>query len=141
MENLIALPVTANYSYTINNAPENDMDITMYREQTEDLRIMVNNFHSCVDNIERAVLIKNASQFVSELVDCTRKTSRDKDLRDIALREVIKLLCEDKKESVSVTRTTTKTTNTRAFNYNKSPSRAVRMRRAAKTARKSACWH
>ena len=117
------------------------MNISIYREQTEDLRIIANHYHSCVDDAERMLWAARARSFVCTLDDCKRKSTGDAELRELALKEVILLLSETAVVKAGIAKKGASTTNTRAFNYNKSPARAVRLRRAAKTARKSACWH
>lgn len=117
------------------------MRIADYRDQTKTLFALVNDFQACMDEYERGLWAARARTTLTGVAaskDCPRKTGHDAELRQLAITQCEQLLINNLSTSsipsAPVVSTKTSSGLTKAAKYNKSPSRAVRLARAARSA-------
>ena len=116
------------------------MGIADYRNICASVRDMAVHFHSCVDACERHLWAIRARAALHEgmQVECPLRTSQDdKQNMNAALVELQQLIRQVEAATRSVVSSNgvkTKSVTTRASAYNKSPGRAVRLGRAARSA-------
>ena len=107
------------------------MKVAEFREITEDMRRLVNDWHACVDEHERLLWRERAHRFLAVFMSasCARASSRDHENRLLAYQQYT--------QAVMQSRTATKSSQAStslAAQYNKSAGRAVRLARAARGA-------
>lgn len=108
------------------------MKVKEFRGITADMRRLVNDWHACVDQQERQRWRERAHQFLALFMSASCGTATPKDLADRAdayhdytglTMQTVLSETTSKPASISL-----------AGRYNKSPSRAVRLARAARGA-------
>ena len=121
------------------------MRVSQYRELYAVVRNMAVSFHACVDLKERQTWERLARFQLREGMDavCVRATTEDQSRMKTAVAEVHQLIqsVEAERRNRRIDGSTTTTVNkspaagsSLAGRYNRSPSRAVRLRRAARSA-------
>lgn len=115
------------------------MKVNEFRELTESMRRLVNDWYACVSDTERGKWHVRSLRFLAEFqcASCTRASTRDLDNRLNAYHEylgiVAKWTAAVANRSLSVA-TPSQAPVPRAARYNKSPGRAVRLARASRSA-------
>ncbi len=114
------------------------MRVAEFRDIRTNVRDMAVAYHACVDVTERNLWATRARSVLREGMEaeCSRANPDDKQRMATALAELHQLIrgTEITARSAPHRSTVPKTSTTRAAVYNKSASRAVRLRRAARSA-------
>lgn len=107
------------------------MKVAEFRETTEDMRRLVNDWHACIDEHERLLWRQRAHRFLAVFMSasCARASSRDNEDRVLAFQQYTRIVMQ----SSTATKSSHAPTS-RAGQYNKSAGRAVRLARAARGA-------
>lgn len=106
------------------------MKVAEFRELTVDMFRLINDWQACVDADERAHWRERAHRFLAVFMSasCKRATPRDQEARLTAYHQYIATVTAS-----VVTVPLHKASSSRASSYNKSPGRAVRLARAARS--------
>lgn len=114
------------------------MRVAVFRDIRANVRDMAVAYHACVDGTERRLWAARARLVLREGMEaeCSRASQDDKQRMGAALVELQRLIlgAENAIRSTPLITTVPKSSMTRAAAYNKSASRAVRLRRAARSA-------
>lgn len=115
------------------------MKVQEYRDLTEQMLRLVDDYSSCVGDGEKAAWERRVAPIYDEFVviTCPRATSRDVEFHDLAIEGYKIIMGKQPSHQFSgflkaVAQRTSG--NSLAFNRNKSPGRAVRLARAARSA-------
>ncbi|MFJ7794520.1 hypothetical protein [Pseudomonas sp. NPDC096950] len=108
------------------------MKVKEFRGITADMRRLVNDWHACVDQLERESWRERAHRFLALFLSASCCTATPKDLADRldAYHDYTGLAMQ----TVLSGSTSKPVSMSLASRYNKSPSRAVRLARAARGA-------
>jgi len=123
------------------------MKVAEYRDLVRALQQIAIDWHACTSDAERRAWAARAARVYGELQDasCTRASSRDVEMRELAQQQYHDLVIHPLQQhalhpvplSLASSRTQYRKPDagvSRAAGYNKSPARAVRLARAARTA-------
>ncbi|MCA8050731.1 hypothetical protein [Burkholderia arboris] len=117
------------------------MKVVEYRDICDAVRRSNIDYHACVDDAERVVWLRCARTRLQQSIgaECSRATSVDRERMELATCELRALIGAVEAEQVQVLATKSvpvgwATRESRASKYNRSVSRAVRLRRAARSA-------
>lgn len=114
------------------------MRVTQYRDLLAEVRDMSVHYHACTDLAERTEWQGRARDQLRKGMEsrCARATEQDRCRMGTALVELQRLIAsvEAEKPGQLNTGAVAKGKSTRASQYNKSASRAVRLNRAARSA-------
>lgn len=117
------------------------MKVVEYRDICESVRRSSIDFHACINDAERVVWLQRARTRLRESAEaeCARATTIDLERMDLATR-ALRALIDDvefglaRTSAVKSSKATVGGGESRASKYNRSPGRAVRLRRAARSA-------
>lgn len=114
------------------------MRVQDYRDMTAQMLRLVDDWSACVDEGERSAWRVRASGFRNEFLqaECPRATGRDQEMHALALQKLNVLYQPAIPAGIVPTSATNSSSRTRAQNYNASASRAVRLGRAARSAKR-----
>lgn len=116
------------------------MRVQEFRELISDSMRLITDWSACVDQSERNLWITRAEvqQVTLRAAACTRASTRDIENHALAVEQLSKLLSPPTKPSgpLSSVVKATASSKTRAAKYNASASRAVRLSRAARSAKR-----
>lgn len=113
------------------------MRVSQYRDVYAEVRAMATSFHSCVDQAERRQWAQRANVLLSANVSvvCSKATQVDLARMSSAVSELRALtFTVDRAHTPKAAQTAPVS---RANKYNRSPARAVRLRRTARSAMRS----
>lgn len=122
------------------------MKVAEYRDLVRALLRTATDWHACTSSSERDTWAVQAACVYAELdqATCTRATTRDVEMCELARQQYRDLVSDPSQQITRPTGAATTTSSTvqrrpstgasRAAGYNKSPARAVRLSRAARSA-------
>lgn len=114
------------------------MRVQDYRDMTAQMFRLVDDWSACVDEAERSAWRVRASGFRNEFqqAECPRATDRDQEMHALALQKLNAVYQLAIPAVIVLGSAPSSSGRTRAQKYNASASRAVRLSRAARSAKR-----